>query len=102
MNKKLLQLSFLQAFGVVAYISFVATIMQFGNQFFGPKDTFLTPVLVLLLFVLSAAVTAGLALGRSVLWYWDGQKKEALTLLAATVAWLVILAFFVGLILLSQ
>jgi hypothetical protein len=88
MNKKLLKLSFFQALGVVAYISLVATIMQNGNKFFGPKDTFLTPVMVLLLFVISASITAGLTLGRSILWYLDGQKKEAVSLFFYVVGWL--------------
>jgi hypothetical protein len=88
MNKKLLKLSLIQALGVVAYITLIANIMQNGNKIFGPKDTYLTPVMVLLLFVISASITAGLTFGRSVLWYLDGQKKEAVSLFFYVIGWL--------------
>ncbi|MFA6105370.1 MAG: hypothetical protein WC725_02095 [Patescibacteria group bacterium] len=90
MDKKLLKLSFLQALGVVAYITLIATVMQNANRVIGPKDTFLTPIAVLLLFVVSASITAGLTLGRSILWYLDGQKKDAVSLFFYVVGWLFI------------
>ena len=62
---------------VLAYVSLVASIMNHGNTWFGPKDTAWTPVAMLMLFVLSAAITGSLVLGRPVMMFLDGQKKEA-------------------------
>ncbi len=42
-------------------------------------------------FVLSATITALLALGKPVTLFIEGQKKEAVTFLTVTVAWLAIL-----------
>ena len=78
----------LNAAGAIAYVALVGTIMQNGNKFFGPKDTALTPVAVLSLFVLSASVTGSLVLGKPVLMYLDGQKKEAVKMFIFTVCWL--------------
>ena len=41
---------------------------------------------MLMLFVFSAAVTGSLIFGQPVLWYLDGKKKDALTLLTYTLA----------------
>lgn len=65
-------------------------------MFFGDKpDTVFAPIMALMLFVLSAAVTASLVLGRPILWYIDGKKKEAVQLLFST------LVVFFGIMLLT-
>ena len=77
---------------MMAYVSGVALIMRNGERIFGDKpDNFWSPVLFLMLFVLSAAVTGALVLGRPILLYWDGAKKEALTFFGYTLGWLFIL-----------
>ncbi|HTL39191.1 MAG TPA: hypothetical protein VL306_00010 [Methylomirabilota bacterium] len=76
---------------VLAYVSLVAFVMSHANQFFGQKDTAFTPVVVLMLFVLSAAITGSLVLGRPALMYMDGQKKEAIQFFSYTVGWLFVL-----------
>ena len=73
------------------YIGLVATVMSNGNRLFGEKDTPLTAVGVLLLFVLSAAVMGVLVFGRPVMWYLDGKKQEAMRLLGATVGCLAVI-----------
>jgi len=79
------------AAGTVLYVSGVAWLMFNGEHMFGQKeDNFLMPVLLLLLFVISAAVTGLLVLGKPVHLYLSGLKKEALTLLLTTLGWLVI------------
>ena len=75
--------------------------LGFNNQIiFGEEDSFLTPLFTLLLFVVSASITGLLVLGKPVLLYLNGQKKEALTLLFATLVWLVMFLIGVMLILL--
>ena len=81
---------------VVAYVAGVGQIMFHGGQIFGEKDTWLTPIAVLLLFIVSATVTSGLVFARPVLLYLDGQKEEGLKFLGYTIAWIfafTILAF---------
>ena len=81
--------SLVNAAGVFVYVSFVAW-LGFNNQtIFGAPDNFLTPLFVLLLFVISASVTSLLVLGKPIHLYLNGLKKEAFTLLFATLAWLV-------------
>lgn len=54
--------------------------------------------MILLLFVFSAALTSMLIFGRPVLWYLDGKKKEAISLLTHTlVIFLIITAALLAL-----
>jgi len=84
---------FLSAAGVLTY---VATIMWalfnaekvFGKQF--PEPNFLIPVMMLLLFIVSACITGALVLGKPIHLYLSGLKKEAVVLLFSTVTWLVV------------
>jgi len=56
---------------------------------FGKMQSVLSAVAFLLLFVVSAAITGYLVFGQPILYYLDGQKKEALGLLGYTVFWLI-------------
>ncbi len=84
---------------VAIYVSLVAFVMSHGAKWFGQKNTTWTPVAVLMLFVLSAAVTGSLVLGRPALMYFNGQKKEALEFFAWTVGWLFLLTILAFVIL---
>ena len=68
-----------------AYICVIATIMSNGNTIFGERDTFLTPIIVLSLLVLSASIMGYLFVGQPILLYLDGYKKEALSFFWRTV-----------------
>lgn len=80
--------SFLNALGTVAYISLVGTFMQNASKFLGEKDNFVTPIIVLLLFTLSAITVGGLVLGKPLMLYFDNKKKEAVTMFLQTAGWL--------------
>ena len=97
-NSKLMMLAVLDALGVAVYVFLVSLIMNYGSKIFGEKDTAITPIAVLLLFVLSALVTSSLVLGRPVMLYLDGQKKEGVKLLVYTGLSLFILLVLVLLI----
>jgi len=100
-KSKLVLTSLLHAAGVTIYICLVAVIMQNSQKIFGKMDNYSGPVAFLLLFVLSAAITGGLTLGRSILWYLDGRKKEALQLFFYILGWLflfLLLAFGIQLV----
>ena len=90
-NSKLALNSFLQAAGVTFYIILVSLIMSNAQKIFGKEDNLFSPVVFLLLFVLSASVTGGLTLGRSVILYLENRKTEAVKLFLYTVGWLFVL-----------
>ena len=71
------------------YIIAVALFMYFGTLIkIGKTNTIFVPISLLLLFVLSAAVTGFLIFGKPAQLYVDGKKKEALTLLTYTIIFL--------------
>lgn len=80
--------SFLNALGIVVYIIVIATIMQNGDRLFGAEDNFVTPIVVLMLFTLSAITVGGLVLGKPLMLYLDGKKKEAVAMFLQTAGWL--------------
>ena len=87
----------LNALGTAAYISLVASLLFYAQELFGNEnvnDTVLIPIAMLLLFVLSASITGGLVLGRPILWYLEGRKKDAISLLVTTIGILSVITFF--------
>lgn len=78
----------LHAIAATAYVALVAFIMTHASVWFGKTDTSFTPMAVLMLFTLSAAVMASLTFLRPVLWYLDNKKQEGLWLLAWTIIFL--------------
>ena len=84
-NKKLIKWGIIDTLGTAIYIFLVALFMNQGSKIFGEVDNkLLSPMVALLLFVFSALVTGGLVLGRPLLMYLDGLKKEAVKLLFYT------------------
>lgn len=80
--------AFINALGVSAYVAVVVTIMQNGERIFGKMNNMLGPVTLLLLFVVSAAITGALVLGKPVLYYLENKKADAVKLFLYTVGWL--------------
>lgn len=81
----------LNALLAFAYVTVVGLFMSHASVIFGEKDTALTPVAVLMLLVFSAALMSILVFGQPLMWYLDGKKKAALSLLGHTMAALLIL-----------
>lgn len=90
-KNKLASAGLISALGTAAYIVLVALVMQNAERIFGKMNNLLGPVAFLLLFVLSAAVTGALVLGRPVILYWENQKSAAVRLFFYTVGWLFLL-----------
>ena len=69
------------------YVVLVATFLNNAQSIFGPDEpkTALIPMAMLLLLVLSATICGTLVFGRPLMWYLDGKKREALSLLGYTV-----------------
>ncbi len=76
----------LNAVVTALYVAVIASFLFYAPKVFGPNrtNTVLVPIVVLSLFVFSAAVTGILVFGQPVLWYLDGKKKEAISLLVYT------------------
>ena len=84
----LIQRSFLNALATVEYISIVAVVMRNAEKIFEPMDNLWGPITFLMLFILSAAITGSLVLGKPVLMYLNGNKSEAVKLFLYTIGWL--------------
>lgn len=103
-NPEYISKSFVSALGTVVYVAAVALLLSHGQAIFGNDSnnkSFLIPIFMLLLFVISAAITATLVLGRPIQLYLAGTKKEGITLFFANLAWLVVFLFVVGAILIA-
>ena len=88
MKNTIVKNAILNALATALYIVLVASFVFYVPKIFaadGP-DTVLAPVAMLSLLVFSAALTGWLVLGRPVLWYLDGRKREAVALFGYTLA----------------
>ncbi len=86
MDLKIFKRAARNALAAFAYITTVGLFMSHASVIFGQKDTAFTPVAVLMLLVFSAALMSILVFGQPVMWYMDGNKKAALSLLSYTMA----------------
>jgi len=81
-------IAFLQATGLVVYIAVLSLFFTFVTPNFRKSNAeFYAPIIMLLLFVLSAVISATLVLGRSAVLFWEKKFKEAFKLLAWTIGW---------------
>ena len=90
MKKEILEYAFVNALLTASYIALLMSFLFYVPKHFFPEEpnTVLVPIMMLMLFVFSAAVTSGLVLGRPLLWYLDGKKKEAVSLFISTLGFL--------------
>lgn len=95
MKKNLIFLSLFNAIGVTVYIFLVSLVMQNAEKIFGKMENYLGPIAFLLLFVLSAAVTGFLIIGRPIIFYIDGKKIEAVSLFLYTIGFLFVIMILV-------
>ena len=93
MPKKIIAQGLAFALGEAVYVSLIALLMFNANKIFGPgpDNSPLIPMAVLMLFVVSAAVSGALVLGRPILLYLDNQKQEAVKLFLSTLGWMVLI-----------
>ncbi|MFZ4648719.1 MAG: hypothetical protein ACOYMB_03770 [Patescibacteria group bacterium] len=95
-NSTLAKWGAIHAFGVLVYVFLLATFFNRASDWFGQADQkIITPVAALMLFVFSALVTGGLVLGKPLMLYSDGHKKEGVKLLFFTGIGLFILMLLV-------
>lgn len=96
--------SFINAAATFVYVAAVAWFGFNSQAIFGKQQpTFLAPLFVLLLLVVSASITGLLVLGKPIHLYVSGLKKEAVVLFSSTLGWLVLfLLAVVGALLLQR
>lgn len=94
--------SLINAAGVFVYVSAVGWFGFHSKEIFGGDSNFLIPVFALLLFVISACITGLLVLGKPILMYFGGLKKEAFMLFFSTLAWLIFFLIAVAIVLAAQ
>ena len=81
-------IAFLQATGLVIYLILLSSFFTFVIPNFEKSVAeFYAPIVMLLLFINSAVITASLVLGRAGVLFWDKKYKEAFTLIGWTVGW---------------
>lgn len=92
MNKIiLLKQGLINSLGTLLYCGLVAYLMINGEGLFGKISGVFGVMAFLMLFVLSAAIVGSLVLGKPIIYYLDGKKKEAILLLIDTIVILFIL-----------
>ena len=101
MKKEIIKNALINAGLAASYIMLVAVLVlgpkSLLNRIGNEEDTILSPIIFLLLLVISVAVMAVTIFGRPVMWYLDEKKKEAVNLLGYTIGILVfIFAFFIS------
>jgi len=98
-KSKLLFYSVINSLGVLAYVLLVVLLITNGQKFFGQANNFLGSAAMLLLLVLSATITGLLVLGRPGYLYFNGLKKEGLSLLFYTIICLFVITIIIFFIL---
>ncbi|MFA5987598.1 MAG: hypothetical protein WC797_03035 [Candidatus Paceibacterota bacterium] len=93
----------LSAAGVFVYVALISLFFSNTKDMFGsvPTPNMLIPMMMLLLFVFSAAVTGLLVFGGPVYLFLDNRKGEAVKLLSSTLFFLLVLVLLVILALLG-
>lgn len=105
-NRSLITRAFINALGTTVYIALVVLFMQYAPKFFeemkGDNNP-IAPMIFLMLFVISAAITGALVLGKPVLLYLDGLKVGAVRLFLYTVGFLATILFltFISIVLIT-
>jgi predicted ABC-type exoprotein transport system permease subunit len=72
------------ALATALYIILIASGLYYSENMELKEPNVLIPIFMLMLLVFSASLTGALMLGKPILWYLEGKKKEAVTLLGYT------------------
>ena len=93
---KIVKYATINALSIALYVTIlVLSVFYLGKPLQNHPDTILIPIGMLTLLVFSAALTGTLMLGRPIIWYLEGKKKEALQLLMCTMLILLIITIIV-------
>lgn len=95
-------IGFLQASGLFAYILAVTSLINYlGSRFNNSNGIFYGPMIFLMLFIISAVISATLVLGKAGILFWNKKYKESFTLLGWTIGWCLFFFAFLMLLILK-
>jgi len=84
-------IGFLQTSGLTVYVSSVVYLMQtLGGGNVGPSNPMFSGISILLLFVMSAMISASIMLGYPAWLYRGGKTKQAFTIVGWSIGWLLV------------
>ncbi|MEK7143170.1 MAG: hypothetical protein AAB785_03110 [Patescibacteria group bacterium] len=95
-RSKLIIFSLLNSAGTFIYIILVSLVMINGGKIFGQANNLWGGIIILTLFVLSALIVGLLILGRPIILYLNGLKKEGILMLIYTVSALFLLLIVIS------
>jgi cytochrome c oxidase assembly factor CtaG len=84
-------LTALYVFAISSFLFYIPKIFDTTKP-----DTVFAPIIMLSLLVFSASLVGALIFGRPILWYLDGKKKEAVSLLFYTLGFFFIITIAVA------
>ncbi|HEY4502244.1 MAG TPA: hypothetical protein VJH21_00215 [Candidatus Paceibacterota bacterium] len=94
---KIVKNAFVNAGLTTGYVVGIASFLTYMPQLLGgdkmERGVFI-PVIMLLILIVSVAITGFLVFGKPILWYLDGKKKESLFLLGYTLGFLILIIVF--------
>jgi len=82
--KETVKYAIIDSLGTALYIALIASFIYILGESGGDTKSIIAPIFMLMLFVFSAAFTGTLVFGRPIIWYLNGKKHEALSLLFYT------------------
>jgi len=95
-KREIIRQALINALGTAVYVILIASLMYLAEEgVFGENPSVFIPIAMLMLFVFSAAFTGFLVFGKPVMWYLDGKKKEALSLLFYTLSFFLFITLIV-------
>lgn len=96
---KIIKNALINSLLALIYIALIAALLTNAPRLFGQVNNILSGIAFLLTFVLSAAIMGIIILGRPILWYLNGFKKEAVKLIFYTLGFLIIILVIIFLML---
>lgn len=94
-TSKIILWSVIDAAAVAVYVTGVSLLFSNAERIFGKMTGFLGPMAMLLLLVVSAAITALSVFGRPIYLIYEGQKTEGIKMLFYTIGFLVLITILV-------
>lgn len=85
---KICKIGFISALGIGIYIFLVALLTQNADRIFGKMGGVMGFTAFVTLVTFSVAVVGSLILGKPIMLYLDGKKKEAIKTFFAILGWL--------------
>ncbi len=98
---KIIKRAFINAIATAVYIILIVLFIFSLQMFSSKEENIIIPIAMLLLFVCSAAITGFLVLGKPVMLYIDGKKKEAVSLLGYTIGILFLITILAFILLIA-